>query len=189
MVLRLLYEFARSNNALNLPLRPVTARRLAATLSGPEVTTKRARQVWFATVAVGYLLYDVALIDMGGLEILFSPGSVRFPMVVLAWVGPVCLYILWANLSRINLIDMHMAYLPFVVWFVAAGWVFRSLTGFGSTFFQFSLVALLGGVYLGRFLLTRIAPRIGDRRAAMVCSLVWLTGCVAVAWLSPPMVD
>ena len=104
-------------------------------------------------------------------------------------VGPVYLYILWTNLGRLTLFDMNMIYVPFVVWFVAAAWIFESLTGFGSTFFQFSLVALLGGVYLVRFFLVRIAPRIGARRAAIGCSLVWLAGCVAVAWLSPPIVD
>ncbi len=149
----------------------------------------RIRQTWFGFLVLGYAIYVAGLIDMGGFQILLSPRSVLLPVVVLAWVGPVYLYILWTNLSRVTLIDMHMSYVPFLVWYVAAGWLFQSLTGFVSAFFQFSLVALLGGVYLGRFLLTRIAPRIRDRHAAIACSLVWLIGCVAVAWLSPPIVD
>ena len=147
------------------------------------------KSLWIGALSVAYLLYVIALLEAGGFRALLAPQGLVLPAVILVWIGPLCLFVLWKNRAQLTNLDMHMAWLPFVVWFVAAGWFFRSITGFGSMFFQFSLVSLVGATCLSRFLVAWLVPSVENRKAAVGFAWVWMVATLAIALLAPPIAD
>jgi hypothetical protein len=147
------------------------------------------RLLWLVGLVIGYAVLLVFALEAGGPRILLPSLEWALPLTVLLWAGPFYLWVLWRNLDRVTAVELGLGFVPFAVWYVAATNYFHSITGFGSGLAQLSLVALLGGVCLLRFVPMERLRRISELRMVLALGCIWLAGGILVAWLVPPIAD